>query len=252
MLSEKAKKAFENIGCDFQPVAVKFCYEVPQGVKHTDKVLPLCGFIGEAQKSDEAFYITVENESCMGKMVMGMIDLPPMECSGTAGVDFGAFCTQAPNARLYHMAPRLFRGSVRYVLFSPVSECGFDPDLIFLMCKADEMELVERANSYFSGDLWETKNSYVMGCSFLFAYPYINGKINSSRTGTHFGQRRYGVFPPDYELITIPYQKIREISDALDEMDRVPIALREDEESKAEMARRIAHWSEISDDVVLS
>ena len=59
-----------------------------------------------------------------------MIEKPPFAASGQAGYDFGVYRTQAPNARLYDMIPTLVRGSVNYVLFSPVSICDYDPDII--------------------------------------------------------------------------------------------------------------------------
>ena len=52
-------------------------------------------------------------------------------------------------------------------------------------------------------------------------------------------------------LISIPYQRFPEVFMALEEMDWDLIAMKEDEESKAELARRIAKWQEMSPDMPL-
>ena len=47
-------------------------------------------------------------------------------------------------------------------------------------------------------------------------------------------------------MIAVPVQKLPEFFQALEEMDWELIAFREDEESKAELARRMAHWQEMA------
>ena len=45
-------------------------------------------------------------------------------------------------------------------------------------------------------------------------------------------------------MISVPFQKFDEFFAALKEMDWTLIAFREDEESKADLQRRMAHWQE--------
>ena len=49
-------------------------------------------------------------------------------------------------------------------------------------------------------------------------------------------------------MIAVPFQKIDELFLSLDQMDWTLIAFREDEESKAELARRQEHWQEMARD----
>ena len=39
MLTQKAKDLFYRLGCEFQPIAVRFCYSQPEGIDHVDEVL---------------------------------------------------------------------------------------------------------------------------------------------------------------------------------------------------------------------
>ena len=39
MLSQKAKDLFGKLGCEIQPVAVKYCFARPAGVEHVDEKL---------------------------------------------------------------------------------------------------------------------------------------------------------------------------------------------------------------------
>ena len=47
-------------------------------------------------------------------------------------------------------------------------------------------------------------------------------------------------------MIAVPYQKLPEFEKALSEMDWTLIAFREDEESKADLANKMAHWQQLA------
>ena len=47
-------------------------------------------------------------------------------------------------------------------------------------------------------------------------------------------------------MIAVPFGKLPEFFRALEEMDWTLIAFREDEDSRAELARRMAHWQEMA------
>ena len=56
------------------------------------------------------------------------------------------------------------------------------------------------------------------------------------------------MYPAGLTMISIPYRKLDEVCTALGEMPWTTIAFREDEESKAELERRMAHWKEMADE----
>ncbi|MCC8080004.1 MAG: DUF169 domain-containing protein [Oscillospiraceae bacterium] len=244
------KEMFAKMEFEYAPVAVKFSFDKPENTEHTEKVMAFCSFVKEAQTSGKKFYVTAENDDCVGKMVLGMVDMPTFESSGRAGYDFEVFRTPAANARLYYTNPRFNRGASNYCTFAPLSICDFDPDLIIVVADTRQADLLMRANSYISGDLWEGKDSHVMSCSWQFVYPYISGKVNHLVVGMHHGQKVRKPFPDGMQIISIPFQKIDEITTALSEMHWVPISMRPDDQD--ELGRRIDHWKELAPDLMLT
>ena len=239
MFGEKERDLFKKLELNYPAVAVKFCRNRPLGYEQAEGEKPLCTYLIQAQKEEKAFYITIDNESCMGKVVLGMESLEsPMgsvHLSGLVGKNFGAYRTPAANARLYYEAPMLKLGAVNYVLFCPVSLCEFNPDLIVCVADAEKTEILLRASSYISGDLWESKCSYVMSCAWTYIYPYLSGKVNHLFTGMHLGLRKFGDYPAGLHIITIPYQKLPEMTEALSEMEwELPLFRTGDGEEGAE------------------
>lgn len=239
MFGEKERDLFKKMELNYPAVAVKFCRNRPLGYDQAEGEKPLCTYLLQAQKEEKAFYITIDNESCMGKVVLGMESLEsPMgsvHLSGLVGKNFGAYRTPAANARLYYEAPMLKLGAVNFVLFCPVSLCEFNPDLIVCVADAEKTEILLRASSYISGDLWESKCSYVMSCAWTYIYPYLSGKVNHLFTGMHLGLRKFGDYPAGLHIITIPYQKLPEMTEALSEMEwELPLFRTGDGEEGAE------------------
>ncbi len=233
MLSKQAKKAFADLELPYCAVAVKFCRNRPENYTQAEGADMFCSFLKKAQDENRAFFTTMENDKCMGKVVLGMTDLETNHGSGQVGHEIGAFRTPAANARLYHEAAMLKRGVCNFVLFCPVAQCDFHPDLVICIAPTAKAQLLLRATSYISGDLWESKCSYVMSCAWTYAYPYVSGKVNHLFTGMHLGLQIRQSYPEGLHIIAIPYQKLDEVAAALVEMEHVLLPLRPDAESKA-------------------
>lgn len=245
MLSAKAKELFAKLQLDYEPIALKYMAVRPEGVEQSKDHFAFCEYVREAQKG-KTFYISKENDACYGKLALGMIDPPPVTASGQAGQDFEMYRTAAGCRKLYQEMPRIIRGTVNYVVFSPVKDCNFDPDLIMCIADVEKADIIMRATSYISGDFWESKSTPVISCSWMYAYPVISGKVNHITTGFYHGLKRRKAYPAGLRMISIPFQKIDEVVQALDEMPWTAIAFREDEESKEELKRRMDHWQEMA------
>lgn len=247
MLSEEDKKIFSNLGMEFPAVAIKFSFCKPEGVERTDEKLSFCQFVKKAQTSGKKFYITKDDDDCCGKMALGMVPKDPFSVSGIVGEDFEVYCTPAPNIRLHNSYPVINPGSIKYVEFCPVSICDFSPDLVICVANVQQADIIMRATSYISGDLWESRSSCVMSCAWTYVYPYLTGKVNFCITGMHHGMKRRGVYPEGLHIIAIPYQKLGEVITALGQMPWVTISMRKDSQSKAVLKERMDHWKELSD-----
>ena len=242
---EKMKKAFSLLDLEYCPVAVKFRFDRPKDVPRTDETLSFCQFLKKAQTEKRRFYTTQEDDNCCGKLPLGMVPREGFPVSGIVGVDFEVFRSPAPNVRVHNSYPVLNPGTVRYVEFCPVELCDFYPDLVLFTADVYHAEILMRASSYISGDLWESKTSSIMSCAWTYVYPYMSGKINFCITGMHHGMRRRKVYPAGLHIISIPYQKLDEVVTALLEMPKDTIAMRDDESSRKELQSRMDHWKEI-------
>ena len=115
MLSQQQKEMFAKLNMPYEAVAVKFLRNRPAGYEPAEGKGMFCAFLKRAQEEHRAFYITVDNEDCMGKVVMGMKELETNHGSGQVGCEMGMFRTPAANARLYYEAPTMKRGTVNSV-----------------------------------------------------------------------------------------------------------------------------------------
>ncbi|MCF0241071.1 MAG: DUF169 domain-containing protein [Treponema sp.] len=247
MISENLKKQIEKLNLEFCAVAIKMCFEKPDCAKFDGKKSAFCTYVNYAQKSGKKFWISKDDDECYGKLAMGMIDKPPVTASGQAGYDFGCYSSPAACRNLYQNLPIIEPHTVNYVEFSPISLCDFDPDLIVFVASLPQADIIMRATSWISGDLWESKSSPVLSCSWMYAYPVITGKVNHITTGFYHGLKRRKLYPEGLRMISVPFQKIPEFEKALSEMDWTLIAFRDDEESRNELSARMAHWQKMAE-----
>lgn len=103
---------FNEVGLEKPPVGVKFFFEKPQGVPRLDKRVGLCEVLKEAYEIDHSFYIDRDKEDCVGKAVLGMVDIPPVLEAGQLGPELGIYEQPRANMRIYQYFPKFPRGTV--------------------------------------------------------------------------------------------------------------------------------------------
>jgi uncharacterized protein (DUF169 family) len=215
-LSIYKKFNFEN-----PPVGVKFLSSRPEGIEQLERSMALCEMLKETQERGTPFYIDKDNEDCSGKMILGMAGPPPFLEIGALAAKWGIFDEARVNERLIEHSPIMPPGKVNYVIFSPLEQINFDPDLLFLMTTTSQAEIVLRAMSYSTGEIWSNKLTSGGACAFLFAYPYLSGKVNYVITGLTLGLKGRRVYPEGWFLFSIPYNWIPIITRSLEKMDWV-------------------------------
>lgn len=247
MLTKTQKELLTRLDLKYPAIALKTRFEIPPVSPHyTGEKLAFCQYIKHAQTSGERFYICVDDDACYGKLAMGMIDIPPVTGSGQAGYDFGCYKAPIANQQLYQKLPRLLRNTVNYVEFCPAAQCDFDPDLLLFVADFPQSDIIMRATSYISGDLWESKSSPVLSCAWMYAYPLISNKVNHITTGFYHGLKRRKAYPAGLRMISIPYGKFPEFFAALEEMDWTLISFREDKESQKLLKEKMNHWQKMA------
>ena len=227
-LTKKDLAVLERFAFDVPPVAVKFLPKRPDKIKRLAGKMALCEMLREAQKG-EAFFADASNHACeAGLYVLGQADSPEPFISGQFGAGLQIFEEPRSASRLYLHLPRIGRGIVHYVAFSPLSTLSFDPDLLILLADTGQTEILLRALSYRTGEVWESKFTAAIGCAWTYVYPYLNGKLNYSVTGLGHGMKRRKLFPEGRQLISIPFDLLPSMLKTLREMPWVLPAYKPD------------------------
>jgi len=239
-LSIYKKFNFEN-----PSVGVKFFPGRPEGMEQLQKNMALCEMIKEAQQRGTPFYITKDNEDCAGAMMLGMVEPSPHPGGGELGVKYGIFEEARVNERLIENSPKIAMGLVNYVAFSPLDKLTFEPDLLFLMTTTSQAEIVLRALSYSTGEIWSSKITSVGACAWLFVYPYQSGKVNYIATGLTFGLKAKKIYPEGWMIFSIPYDWIPIITQNLQKMEWVLPSYTDDTREQF-MARRQGIFEELA------
>jgi len=212
MKNELELSIFEKFQFEYQPVGVKFLLTKLDGLKQLDKKAAFCEMLTIAQNSGP-FYTTQENHECKaGPILTGMVEPDPIFESGQMGPKLGVYEDPRANRQIYHSMSRLERNTVNYIAYSSLGKLTFDPDLLIVTAKPSQAEIILRAASYRTGKGWNAKGTSVLGCAWLYMYPYVQGEINLMVTGLHHGMKARKLLPEGLLLITLPYQLLPEIA----------------------------------------
>ena len=213
---------YKKFNFDHKPIAVNYCFFKPEGFKKLDKPVGLCEMPKVCNEKNEPFYITAEDEDCIGKRFLGLPikNAPPPRHpeGGRLGINLGVF--QRPEANLIHRQNciSMVPGSVHYVLFTPLDQIVYEPDLVYFVCTGTQGDVILRANSYSTGEPFEAIGTTVGNCTNLFIRPYQNGKINYMVSGFSWGMNGRRVYPDGLVIIVVPYQKLGIVTENLHEM----------------------------------
>ena len=216
--------AFGRIDFEKPPVGIKYLFFRPPEMEQLpmDKNLALCEILAEAQVAEAPFYFSRENnETCVGKILLGMEEMEPFAEAGQIGPRLGMVQEARVNHNFYHHVPRLSKGIVNFVAFSPIDKLTFEPDVLIITATHKQAEIVMRATTYSTGEPYTSKTTIFMGCSWIFIYPFETGKVNYLMPEMIHGMTGRELFAPNSVLISIPYQWLQTVTQNLGEMELV-------------------------------
>jgi uncharacterized protein (DUF169 family) len=212
---------FEKFSFEKPPIGVKFQFFRPDGIPPlpSDSHFSFCEMLQAAQHAESAFFFGKEhNETCVGKILLGMQDMAPFAESGQIGEKLHVFQEARANYAFYQQVPKFAKDIVNYVVFAPLGRLTFEPDVLVIMANHSQAEIVMRSMTYSTGELYCSKTTPVMGCAWLFIYPFQSGKVNFLIPEFIHGMNGRELFPKGSVLISIPYQWLAAMSRNLDEM----------------------------------
>jgi len=228
IITEKDYAILTKFAFPVQPVGVKFLVKRPGNIERLNENMALCEMLKKAQ-AGQIFYADKENHTCeAGTYVLGQADAPEPFVSGQFGAGLQIFDQPRSASRLYSYIPRIKENVVHYVAFSPLDKLSFDPDILIILAATGQSEILLRAMSYKTGEMWSSKTSAAIGCAWLYAYPYLTGKLNYTTCGFGHGMKRRDLFPEGHQLIAIPFDLLPSILQNLREMPWVLPAYKPD------------------------
>jgi uncharacterized protein (DUF169 family) len=209
---------FDRFDFDVQPVGVKFFVKRPDSVERLNEKVALCEMLKKAQDGN-VFFADKENHACeAGLYILGQADAPGPYVSGEFGAGLQIFEETRSASRLYQYIPRIGKEVVNYVAFSPLNKLPFDPDVLIILARASQTEILLRAMSYRTGNMWVSKSSPAIGCAWIYSYPYLTGELNFILTGLGHGMKRRRLFPEGQQLVSIPFDLLPSMLQALKDM----------------------------------
>jgi uncharacterized protein (DUF169 family) len=213
--------AFNRIDFEKSPVGVKYLFFRPEGMEQLpiEKNLAFCEMLTEAQTAKAPFYFSKENnETCVGKILLGMTEMEPFAEAGEIGPRLGMVQEPRVNHNFYHHVPRLSKGIVNYVAFAPIDKLTFEPDVLIITANPTQAEIIMRAMTYSTGEPYTSKTTIFMGCSWIYIYPFETGKVNYLMPEMIHGMTGREIFAPNTILISIPYQWLQTVAKNLGEI----------------------------------
>ena len=226
--TEEYHAILEKFEFERQPVGVKFLAKQPDKIERLDEKMALCEMLKQAQEG-AAFFADAANHTCeAGLYVLGQADISAPFASGDFGAGLKIFEAPRSASRLYLHIPKIGSGIVHYVAFSPLNQLQFEPDLLILLANTQQTEIILRAMTYRSGNIWTSKFSAAIGCAWTYVYPYLTGELNYFVTGLGHGMKRRKLFPEGRQMISIPFDLLSSLMQTLQEMPWVLPAYKPD------------------------
>lgn len=204
IISKEDMAIIEKLDCPQKPVAVGLKLEIPDGIERLDENIRVCDMVKRARER-APFYTDSENHTCdAGWSVLGYGDPPPPFTSGEAASALMGFKTPQAGRRPYYSVEKLKKGSAKYVVFSTLEDLTFEPDLLLLCAKAEQIHML-RAVVWSSGKVLESRVTLSLECAWYIAYPIITGEINHFLGSVGYATHRAGTWNPGEVAICIPW-----------------------------------------------
>jgi len=215
---ELGKKLKNILKLEREPVAMKWVSREPRNIPKEEEKSRFCTKLDKAMKG-EIFYSTAEEEECMGGLkYTGMKDpeeFPKNMRSGSFLVPAGVYKSIPAVQRSWKdnlaIEPNIFSA----ILFAPLIEADFEPNVIFIVANARQGMEILHANAYDSGSHGLGADSGPI-CSSMASIPYLTGKVTYGFGD--IGSRNHMDLQDEEIMVSIPASDLERIILNLEEM----------------------------------
>jgi uncharacterized protein (DUF169 family) len=172
----------------------------------------LCQALALCRKEGLSLVLDKESQSCPIALV-GLGFVKPEEY--LSGKYVLAPINQSVEARkkTAEALPRFPYGQFSFILLSPVSKAGFDPDAILFYGNGAQVMRMIQAAVFASGESLTSKSSGSGGCLFPIVSAILEGKCKFAVPGN--GERRLGLIADGELAFAMPKNRFQEVVDGL-------------------------------------
>ena len=206
--SAKLKNTLELKG---NPVAVSITSEHPQGLKRCQRRVTLCMLIQSARRGFP-FYCSGENIICNGKVHVGIGNSPIWDLEDFLVRREKIVGSKTAARRMLDLAKVPVSGLGKYILFSPLMEANFHPDVVVFVGTPLQISRILFLDAFETGEI-NTLNREPL-CSGVIAVPIATKQIGVSFLD--MSCRSFGQYRPEELAIGVPYHRVSKIVDNID------------------------------------
>jgi len=207
---------FNRFNFERQPVGIKYLYHKPKGIERLSKDMAVCEMLIEAQTGNP-FYADQANYTCAETIFSGEEHDAVFRAGGLGF--HGGYDPRAGIRFKNLYVPKMPKGIIKYVVFSPFDKISFNPDVLVITCDVSQAEILLRASTYKSGKPWSNRISLYLQCAWLLVYPYLSGELNYTITGISYGMKWRRTLPEGLMIISIPFDLLPTMIQNLGEME---------------------------------
>lgn len=206
-IQKYGKELKEVLQISTSPVAVhlvKADEEIPEGIPHVGETIRHCQMVDNVRRLGTHFYATFDDQMCKGgASVMGLAEMSPKLKSGEVYYNLNHFASIEAAKATMDKVPMVEANSVKAVLYAPLEETTFMPDVILVITKPKiVMQLSQallqkdggRVNAAFAG-----KQSV---CADGVSYPYLTGEAGVTIGCS--GSRKYTEIQDEEMIMSVP------------------------------------------------
>ncbi|MDR2545585.1 MAG: DUF169 domain-containing protein [Methanobrevibacter sp.] len=214
-LNNKFKELLE---LEKTPVAIKWDVKEPNNINKEDRKTTFCKKLQKALNG-EIFYSSSEEQLCMGGSIFTGIQNQNEFSREMLSLEFlvnmGAYDSVYAAQRSWDKNKNIKPGIFKTISFGPLDKVDFKPDVIFVVCNADQGMEILHANSYDSGEKSIGADSGPI-CSSMVATPYVTGKLTYGFGEA--GARGNMSINPTEIMISIPSNDLHRVVSNLEKM----------------------------------
>ena len=115
---------------DIPPIGVKYTFKRQEKIPRLAEKMTLCEMLKKAHEGNS--FVADKNNLTCGGLQLGMDDSSAMMQSGDFAAELMVFEEPRSGSRLYPQIPKIGRGLINYVSFSPLIKCQYDPDVLII------------------------------------------------------------------------------------------------------------------------